>query len=66
MLRAPTLVRDYPAFGQPGDRRSEHHAQPAARWLRHIQHSASDELAGRETGSENHRRAEELNALGLI
>ena len=25
---------------------------PAARWLSHIQYLASDELAGRETGSE--------------
>ena len=30
---------------------------PAARWLSHIQYLASDELAGRETGSEGHRRA---------
>jgi len=30
---------------------------PAARWLSHIQYLASDELAGRETGSEGHRQA---------
>src|SRR6187455_1550234 len=30
---------------------------PAARWLSHIQYLASDELAGRETGSEGHRKA---------
>ena len=29
----------------------------AARWLTHIQYLASDQLAGRETGSEGHRRA---------
>ena len=32
---------------------------PAAGWLSHIQYLASDELAGRETGSEGHRRAAE-------
>lgn len=30
---------------------------PAGSWLNHIQYLASDELAGRETGSEGHRRA---------
>ena len=30
---------------------------PAAQWLTHIQFLASDDLAGRETGSEGHRRA---------
>jgi hypothetical protein len=34
---------------------------PAARWLSHIHYLASDELAGRETGSEGHRRAAALS-----
>jgi hypothetical protein len=32
-------------------------AGPALEWWKHIQFLASDELAGRETGSEGHRRA---------
>ncbi len=38
---------------------------PAARWLSHIQYLASDELAGRETGSEGHRRAAEYVAAAF-
>src|SRR5215510_12996724 len=30
---------------------------PAQQWWKHIEYLASDELAGRETGSEGHRRA---------
>ena len=38
---------------------------PAARWLGRIQYLASDELAGRETGSEGHRRAVEYVAAAF-
>ncbi|MEK6288062.1 MAG: M20/M25/M40 family metallo-hydrolase [Acidobacteriota bacterium] len=38
---------------------------PAARWLSHIQYLASDELAGRETGSEGHRRAAQYIAAAF-
>src|SRR6266567_6972345 len=38
---------------------------PAARWLSHIQYLARDELAGRETGSEGHRRAAEYVAAAF-
>ena len=38
---------------------------PAARWLSHIQYLASDALAGRETGSEGHRRAAEYVAAAF-
>jgi hypothetical protein len=38
---------------------------PAAGWLSHIQYLASDELAGRETGSEGHRRAAEYIAAAF-
>ena len=38
---------------------------PAERWLSHIQYLASDELAGRETGSEGHRRAAEYIAAAF-
>ena len=38
---------------------------PAARWLSHIQYLASDELAGRETGSSGHRRAAQYIAAAF-
>jgi hypothetical protein len=38
---------------------------PAARWFSHIQYLASDELAGRETGSEGHRRAAQYIAAAF-
>ena len=38
---------------------------PAGRWLSHIQYLASDELAGRETGSEGHRRAAQYVAAAF-
>jgi len=38
---------------------------PAARWLSHIQYLASDELAGRETAGEGHRRAAEYIAAAF-
>ncbi|HLF85056.1 MAG TPA: M20/M25/M40 family metallo-hydrolase, partial [Blastocatellia bacterium] len=37
----------------------------AATWLSHIQYLASDELAGRETGSEGHRRAAQYIAAAF-
>ena len=40
-------------------------SNPAAQWLSHIQYLASDELAGRETGSEGHRRAAQYIASVL-
>ena len=36
--------------------------EPGSRWFKHIQYLASDELAGRETGSEGHRQAAEYVA----
>ena len=38
---------------------------PALRWWKHIQYLASDELAGRETGSEGHRRAAQYVATAF-
>ena len=38
---------------------------PAGSWLSHIQYLASDELAGRETGSEGHRRAAQYIAAAF-
>src|SRR5258705_13956515 len=38
---------------------------PAGRWLSHIAYLASDELAGRETGSEGHRRAAQYIAAAF-
>jgi hypothetical protein len=38
---------------------------PASEWLSHIQYLASDELAGRETGSEGHRKAAEYVAAAF-
>jgi hypothetical protein len=39
---------------------------PARAWWRHIQYLASDELTGRETGSEGHRRAAEYIATNAF
>ena len=38
---------------------------PARAWWKHIEYLASDELAGRETGSEGHRRAAEYVAAAF-
>jgi len=38
---------------------------PAGRWLSHIEYLASDELGGRETGSEGHRRAAQYIAAAF-
>jgi hypothetical protein len=38
---------------------------PARAWWQHIEYLASDELAGRETGSEGHRRAAEYIAAAF-
>lgn len=38
---------------------------PAYEWWKHIQYLASDELAGRETGSEGHRRAAQYVATAF-
>lgn len=40
-------------------------ANPAQQWWKHIQYLASDELSGRETGSEGHRRAAEYIATSF-
>src|SRR4029079_16241828 len=40
-------------------------SNPAARWFSHIQFLASDELAGRETGSPGHRRAAQYIATAF-
>ncbi|HKA19148.1 MAG TPA: M28 family metallopeptidase [Blastocatellia bacterium] len=38
---------------------------PAQQWWKHIQYLASDELSGRETGSEGHRRAAQYVATAF-
>ncbi len=38
---------------------------PAREWWRHIEYLASDDLAGRETGSEGHRRAAQYIAAAF-
>ena len=38
---------------------------PAREWWRHIEYLASDDLAGRETGSEGHRRAAQYIATAF-
>lgn len=40
-------------------------SNPAREWWKHIEYLASDELAGRETGSEGHRRAAQYIATAF-
>jgi hypothetical protein len=40
-------------------------ARAGSKWLKHIEYLAADELAGRETGSEGHRRAAEYVATAF-